>query len=133
MIDTKITPAGDIAVDSARGDIALTGYTTNDKDTAACVAQLARMSLMTERGDFLIHAALGNELTKLIGLPNKRSTAAAGARLIKDALKSWGIYNAVSIESWPKDPNTLAFNVKISLGPSGKELSFVLTQILNVS
>jgi hypothetical protein len=131
VIDTKITDIGDI--DVAEGDIALTGRTTSDKDVASCIAQMARMALSTERGDLLLHASLGNELAKLIGLPNKKSTAALGIQIIKSALISWGVSNKVTIESWPPDLNTLAFDVHISLGPSGKELSFILKQTLNIA
>jgi hypothetical protein len=130
MIDARITSDGDIDIEAGRGDIALTGYssTPSVKDDATAIAQMARMALSTERGDFLLHQALGNELRKIVGYPNRQDTAAFGKKLIKSALLGWGIANNVEIESWPKDLNTLAFEVKIAVGPSNKELSFVLEQ-----
>jgi hypothetical protein len=132
VIDLRITDDGDIAIETGRGDVALTGYNSpmSDNDIARCLAQYARMACQTEKGDLLIAPALGNELNSLIGLPNKPATAALGERLIRNALVSWGINNKVLIETWPEDVNTIAYEVRISLGPSGRELSFMLRQAL---
>jgi hypothetical protein len=133
LIDSKITPAGDFAIESATGDLALTGYSkpVSNRDEGACLAQLARIALSTEKGDFLLYAALGSELKSIVGLPNSAGTAAKGVILIKNALASYGIRNKVYVDAWPEDHNTLAFEVRISLGASDKELSFIVRQALN--
>lgn len=130
MIDVKLTDDGDIAIEAGRGDVALTGYSAlpSDMEDAVCLTQMAKMSLRTEKGDLLTDTRLGNELNSLMGLPNKPSTAARGEQLIRAALRSWGINNKVTIETWPVDNSTIGYEVKIELTPGGRELTFTLQQ-----
>jgi hypothetical protein len=130
VIDVKLTDDGDIAIETARGDIALTGYSSlpSDLDTAVCLTQMAKMSLRTEKGDLLTDTRLGNELNSLMGLPNKPATAARGEQLIRAALRSWGVTNKVTIETWPVDATTIGYEIKIELTPGGRELTFTINQ-----
>lgn len=130
MIDVKLTESGDIGIESSRGDVALTGYQIlpNDMEDAVCLTQMAKMALRTEKGDLLIAPLLGNELMSLMGMPNKPSTAVRGEQLIRAALRSWGIENKVTIETWPVDHTTIGYEVKIELATSGRELTFTLQQ-----
>jgi hypothetical protein len=134
MIDIKISPEGDIAIEPSTGDLALTGYSSppSDNDIARCTAQLAKLALSTEKGDLLIATSLGNELHSLVGYPNNQDTAALGEALIRKALMSYGLSNSVYIESWPPDPNTISFEVRISIGMDNRELKFVVSQALNI-
>lgn len=134
MIDLKFTAGGDIMVD-ANGDISLTSlpntiYETSEDD-AIIAAQMAYMALKTELGDFLLYPNLGNELYKIIGLPNKESTAKIGNRLIKQALQKWNVPGSISVESYPIDLQKLRFEIKITVGSPSSTVTLTIDKILS--
>jgi hypothetical protein len=68
-----------------------------------------------------------------MGYPNKPATAAIGKNLINAAIRSWGIANEISIDSWPENLNEIAYEVKIMVGNNPpKALTFVLRQSLDL-
>jgi len=131
--DIKITDSGDIEIDAGSGDIATTGaisYKT-DLNEANTVSQLALMAVKTEKGDFITHPELGSSLHTMLGYPNKPSTAALGESFIRNAIRAHGVANKITVESWPTDLNTIAYEVKIAVGAPNRMLTFTLTQALD--
>src|ERR1035441_10242064 len=106
MIDAVLNSSGDFSI--VDGDIALTGlFPENDSDIATCIGQMAYFGLKTDLTDFTLHPEIGSEASKLLGMPNKPSTADAGKDILLRALKSMGINYAIAIDSWPEDINTI--------------------------
>lgn len=131
MIDLKIDASGDWEIDEGTKDLKLTGSTPAlSEDIAKTVAQLAYFGLKTDLGDLSIHPEVGNDIAKLMGLPNKPSTAASGEKYIRAALASMSILNDVSIESWPEDLNTIAYEIKITVGNPPKVMKMTIRQSL---
>ena len=135
MIDLKITSGGDFIVDE-NGDIALTALTNNNRyesneDQAMLAAQMAYMAIKTDLNDFLLHPYLGNELYKILGLPNKEDTAKLGEKLISQALKKWGVPGVITIESYPIEIQKIRFEVKITIGNPPKVITLTIDKILD--
>jgi hypothetical protein len=133
MIDLKITSNGDFIVDKA-GDLSLTGEKTSiasTEETEVLAAQMAYMAIKTELSDFVFHPYLGNELKKLLGLPNKPATAAMGEKLIMQALKLWSVPGIITISSYPIELQKIRFEIKIEIGNPPKYVTLTLDQILD--
>ena len=133
MIDIKIDSSGDFVV-GEDGDLSLTGeYVTQPTNEAvsACIAQMAYMAIKTERGDLTLHPTLGQELYKILGLPNKDTVAEKGSNLIIDAIKSWGVLHPISVEYWPEELNVIGYEVKIKVGEPGRYVTIKLNQALD--
>lgn len=134
MIDLRITSGGDFVVDED-GDLSLTGdassrFSTSEEESVLA-AQMAYMSLKTELQDFLIHPYLGNELYKILGLPNKAQTAAMGEKLIMEALKAWGVQGKITVEGYPISQQKLRFEIKIEVGSPPKAITITIDKLLN--
>ena len=132
MIDIQLSDDGDIVVEPT-GDVALTGRFTieTDTDSARAISQLALMAIKTERGDFMLHPSLGCDINKLHGFPNSPAVANKGVALIQEAIKSFGITSSVTINSWPVDMSTIAYEVNIQVGSQANMVTFTIKQALD--
>ena len=131
MIDVRIQSHGDFDID-ADGDLMLTGYPLpSSEEIAVCVAQMAYMAVKTDKGDYTLQGSLGNELKKIIGLPNKPATSKTGETIIKRALEEWSIKNPVQMDSWPEDQNTIGYEISIAVSSPRRWVKLTLQQILD--
>ena len=131
MIDLRITSNGDFDLEST-GDLMLTGTDNqSSEEIAVAVSQLSYMAIKTNRGDYILHGNIGNELSKIIGLPNKPVTSSAGIGLIKDAIAGWGVNYPITIEAWPESQNSIGYEVNIKVGSPARWVKMTLNQILD--
>jgi hypothetical protein len=132
VIDIKIDSDGDFELDSATGDLLLTGMSplTSD-DIARAISQLAFFSIKTEKNDFTTHPEIGTNIKQIWGLPNKPTTAKLGEAYIIEAIKSVGISNRIEITSWPEDLNTIGYEIKIYIGGTANVMKMTIMQAIN--
>lgn len=111
MSDFYFDLTGDILISSNK-DIAL-AQNSHQKDV-----QQIYLRLMTEPSDFPIYPRLGCDLGMLRGLPQNRTTAEIGKRIVRDSLENeakGGIFRgrAISIEAIPVSATGIRFDVHI--------------------
>ena len=111
MSDFYFDLSGDILISSNK-DIAM-AQTRQQRDI-----QQIYLRLMTEPDDFTIYPRLGCDLSMLRGMPQNRTTAEIGKRLIRDCLENelkGGIFRnrSISIDAVPISATGIRFDVHI--------------------
>ena len=111
MSDFYFDLSGDILISSNK-DIAV-AQNGQQRDI-----QQIYMRLMTEPSDFTIYPRLGCDLSILRGMPQNRSTAEIGKRIIRDCLENalkGGIFRgrSITIDAVPVSATGIRFDVHI--------------------
>lgn len=106
-----MTEDGDIALSPA-GDFAITDTPWRE------LSQHAYISILTQKGDFLLYPQLGSELEKLIGLPQAPSTGEVGKQIISDALRKLPRFQTlpIDIRAIPTGPQSIRFDIYVTSG-----------------
>lgn len=111
MSDFYFDLSGDILISSNK-DIAL-AQSGQQRDV-----QQIYIRLMTEPNDFTIYPRLGCDLAMLRGMPQSKTTAEIGKRIIRDSLENelkGGIFRgrSISIDAVPTSATAIRFDVHI--------------------
>ena len=111
MSDFYFDLSGDILISSNK-DIAI-AQRGQQRDM-----QQIYLRLMTEPNDFTIYPRLGCDLSMIRGMPQNRSTAEIGKRIIRNSLENeanGGIFRgrAISIDAVPISATGIRFDVHI--------------------
>ena len=111
MSDFYLDLSGDILISSNK-DIAL-AQSGQQRDV-----QQIYIRLMTEPNDFTIYPRLGCDLAMLRGMPQSKTTAEIGKRIIRDSLENelkGGIFRgrSISIDAVPTSATAIRFDVHI--------------------
>jgi hypothetical protein len=111
MSDFYFDLSGDILISSNK-DIAI-AQSGQQRDV-----QQIYLRLMTEPNDFTIYPRLGCDLAMLRGMPQSKTTAEIGKRIIRDSLENelkGGIFRgrSISIDAVPVSATAIRFDVHI--------------------
>jgi hypothetical protein len=111
MSDFYLDLSGDILISSNK-DITI-AQSRQQRDL-----QQIYIRLMTEPNDFTIYPRLGCDLSMLRGMPQNRTTAEIGKRIIRDSLENelkGGIFRgrSISIDAVPISATGIRFDVHI--------------------
>jgi hypothetical protein len=111
MSDFYLDLSGDILISSNK-DITI-AQSRQQRDL-----QQIYIRLMTEPNDFTVYPRLGCDLSMLRGMPQNRTTAEIGKRIIRDSLENelkGGIFRgrSISIDAVPISATGIRFDVHI--------------------
>jgi hypothetical protein len=111
MSDFYLDLSGDILISSNK-DITI-AQSKQQRDL-----QQIYIRLMTEPNDFTIYPRLGCDLSMLRGMPQNRTTAEIGKRIVRDSLENelkGGIFRgrSISIDAVPISATGIRFDVHI--------------------